>query len=212
MSESPLRPEHFARFDEGDDAEFYRVPRLVHHIDERAVAAAEAFYTDLLPAGGHILDLMSSWVSHLPGGGHFASVTGLGMNAEELAANPLLSRRIVHDLNREPTLPFATGEFDGAVVTVSVQYLVRPVEVFAEVGRVLKRGAPFAVTYSNRCFPTKAIAAWQALDDASHADLIGLYFRLSGRFTPARAFDLSPPPRGSSDPLYAVVAASLGAD
>lgn len=90
-------------------------------------------------------------------------------------------------------------------MTVSVQYLTRPAEVFAEVGRVLQPGGPFVVTYSNRCFPTKAVAAWQMLDDRGHADLIGMYFALSGAFGPVRAYDLSPNP-GRSDPLFAVVA------
>lgn len=206
---NPLRPEHFRRVDEGDDADFYALPRLVTHIDDAAIAAATQFYRELLPAGGHILDLMSSWVSHLPEDVPYASVTGLGMNALELDANPRLTRRTVQDLNADPRLPYANAEFDAAIVTVSVQYLVRPVEVFGEVGRVLQRGAPFAVLYSNRCFPTKAVAIWQALDLRQRADLVALYFRLTGRFGAARAYDLSPAP-GASDPLIAVVAEALG--
>ncbi|MGD9935589.1 MAG: class I SAM-dependent methyltransferase [Dehalococcoidia bacterium] len=206
--ESPLRPEHFQRADDTDDAAFYAIPRLVTHIDDAAIGAATAFYRDLLPAGGRILDLMSSWVSHLPADADYSHVAGLGMNSEELAANARLHERVVQDLNTEPLLPWGSGSFDAAIVTVSVQYLVRPVEVFAEVGRVLKPGAPFAVLYSNRCFPTKAVAAWQMLDAGGHADLIGLYFRLSQAFGPPAAYDLSPRP-GASDPLYAVVAGKL---
>jgi SAM-dependent methyltransferase len=120
------------------------------------------------------------------------------MNAIELDNNPLLTERVVQDLNRDPRLPWDDGTFDGAVVTVSVQYLVRPVEVFAEVGRVLKPGAPFIVTFSNRCFPTKAVAVWQHLTDDGHGRLVALYFALSGAFTEYEAFDLSPAP-GRSD-------------
>ncbi|MGH2632523.1 MAG: class I SAM-dependent methyltransferase [Tepidiformaceae bacterium] len=202
--ESPFRPEHFQRVDESDDALFYAVPRLVTHIDDQAIAAATRFYATLVPDGGRVLDLMSSWVSHLPEERVYAGVTGLGMNGEELAANARLTDRVVQNLNEEPVLPFEDATFDGAVVTVSVQYLTRPAEVFAEVGRVLKAGAPFAVTYSNRMFPTKAVAVWQALGDRDHAELIGAYFRLSGRFGPSQAYDLSP--GLGSDPLYAVVA------
>jgi hypothetical protein len=90
------------------------------------------------------------------------------------------------------------------VVTVSVQYLTQPIEVFAEVGRVLKAGAPFIVSYSNRCFPTKAVAVWRALGDRDHADLVGAYFRLSGYFEPSNAYDLSPA-SGRTDPVYCVV-------
>lgn len=206
---SPLRPEHFRREDDADDAGFYAIPRLVTHIDDAAIAAATAFYRDLLPAGGRILDLMSSWISHLPAEVEFEHVAGLGMNAEELAANARLNERVVQDLNADPSLPWPTGSFDAAIVTVSVQYLVRPAEVFAEVGRVLKPGAPLAVLYSNRCFPTKAIAAWRMLGAEGHAELIGLYFRLSEAFGPPAAYDLSPRP-GASDPLYAVVAGATG--
>ena len=208
-AENPLLPEHFRRYDEAPDEQFYREPRLVTHIDDEAIAAATAFYRELLPRGGRVLDLMSSWVSHLPPEVEYAAVAGLGMNTAELDANPRLTERVVQDLNNDPRLPWDDGAFDAAIVTVSVQYLTRPAEVFREVGRVLARGRPFAVLYSNRCFPTKAVAVWQALGSREHADLIGLYFRLSAMFDEPRAYDLSPNP-GQSDPLYAVVAARAG--
>ena len=150
---------------------------------------------------------MSSWVSHLPPDAAWMGVTGLGLNQIELDRNPVLTRRTVHDLNRNPALPYATGEFDGAVISVSVQYLTRPVEVFAEVGRVLKPGAPFAVAFSNRMFPTKAVRLWRLLGDGQRANLVALYFELSEAFGKARAFNLSPAGL-PSDPLYAVVAAA----
>ncbi len=202
--DSPLRPEHFEREDESPDAEFYLQPRLVTHIDDAAIGALTAFYRELIPAGGRVLDLMSSWISHLPEDREYAEVTGLGLNGPELEANARLTQRVVHDLNREPRLPFGDASFDAAVVSVSVQYLTRPAEVFAEVGRTLVPGAPFAVAYSNRCFPTKAVAVWRVLDDKDHAELIGLYFRLAGVFGPPQAFDISPGP--GSDPMYVVVA------
>lgn len=206
--ENPLRPEHFAREDESDDAQFYTEPKLVTHIDDPAIGAARNFYSQLLPPGGEVLDLMSSWVSHLPEEHAFKAVVGLGMNAAELDRNPQLTERMVQDLNKNPVLPYESERFDGAVATVSVQYLTDPVPVFAEVGRVLKPGAPFAVTYSNRCFPTKAVAIWRVLNDREHADLVALYFRLAGVFSQAQAMDLSPNP-GSSDPLYGVFATKL---
>jgi SAM-dependent methyltransferase len=202
--ESPLRPEHFERIDESPDADFYEQPRLVTHINDAAIGAVTAFYRELLSDGANVLDLMSSWISHLPDDRTYAGVTGLGMNAKELEANARLTNRVVQDLNKKPVLPFADAEFDGAVVTVSVQYLTSPVEVFAEVGRVLKPDAPFAVAYSNRCFPTKAVAVWRALGDREHAELIGLYFRLAGLFDQPQAYDISP--GLGSDPMYVVVA------
>lgn len=166
-AENPLTAEHFRRVDESSDGEFYREPRLVTHIDDAAIAAATAFYRDLLPAGGRVLDLMSSWVSHLPADVEYETVAGLGMNAAELEANGRLTERVVQDLNEDPTLPWGDASFDGVIVTVSVQYLTRPAEVFADVGRVLAPGAPFAVLYSNRCFPTKAVAVCRRFAAAS---------------------------------------------
>jgi SAM-dependent methyltransferase len=200
----PLRPEFFARQDESDDALFYREPRLVTHIDDEAISALTAFYRQVIPDGALVLDLMTSWVSHLPAGKPLAGVAGLGMNLVELEHNPVLTERVVQDLNRQPVLPWADETFDAAIVTVSVQYLTQPQEVFAEVGRVLKPGAPFAVSYSNRCFPTKAVAIWRSLGPRDHAELIGLYFRLAGRFDQAQAYNISP--GAGHDPMYVVVA------
>jgi SAM-dependent methyltransferase len=175
-----LPPHAFARQDDGDDLAFYAMPRLVTHIDEAATKALTACYRGLLLDGARVLDLMSSWVSHLPDDRSYAEVVGHGMNAEELAANPRLSRWFVQDLNREPTLPLADGAFGGALCCVGVQYLQRPLEVFREIRRVLAQGAPFVVSFSNRCFPTKAVAVWRALDMNGHAALVRLYLERAG--------------------------------
>ncbi len=198
-----LQPEYFQRVDESPDPEFYREPRLVTHIDDHAIASLTRFYGQLIPDGAMVLDLMTSWVSHLPEGKPLAGVAGLGMNLVELENNPVLTERVVQDLNANPVLPWHDGTFDAAIVTVSIQYLTSPVEVFREVARVLKPGGPFAVAYSNRCFPTKAVRIWQSLGDRDHAELIALYFRLSGAFDQAQAFDISP--EGGHDPMYVVV-------
>lgn len=181
MQQLPGLPE--AAFDKADpspDAEFYAYPRFVTHIDDEAIAAVTRVYRRTLPPGGAVLDLMSSWVSHLPEDIAYASVVGHGMNAEELAANPRLSRWFVQDLNLEPALPIGDGVFDGACLCVSVQYLQRPVDVFRDVGRVLRRGAPFVVSFSNRCFPTKAVAIWQSLSGPGQQRLVAAYLREAG--------------------------------
>ena len=175
-----LPPTAFAKEDCAPDAEFYDFPRFVTHIDDGAIAAVTRAYRDILPAGGAILDLMSSWVSHLPEDVTYASVAGHGMNAGELAANPRLSRWFVQDLNIEPRLPLEDGGFDGACLCASVQYLQRPVEVFREVRRVLKAGAPFMVSFSNRCFPTKAVAIWRSLSGPDQQRLVSAYMREAG--------------------------------
>ncbi len=196
-----LPPSAFAKADPSPDPLFYAEPRLVTHIDDAAVATVTELYRGLLPAGGAILDLMSSWVSHLPAEVAYAGVTGLGMNAAELAANPRLDRRLVQDLNADPILPLPDRSFDAACICVSVQYLQRPVEVFAELARVLRPGAPLVVTFSNRCFPTKAVAIWRALDGAGQQRLMALAMRDAGfAATEQRA---SVPRRG--DPIWAVI-------
>jgi SAM-dependent methyltransferase len=204
-----LPQSYFERQDESDDERFYEPSRLVTHIDDAAIAAVTHLYGELFPPGGAILDLMSSWVSHLPPAVDYRRVVGLGMNQAELDANPRLHERIVQNLNRDSRLPFADAEFDGAGICVSVQYLTQPVAVFREVGRVLRPGAPLVVTFSNRCFPTKAIAIWQALDDRGHGQLVRRYFEEAGNWTDISVLDRSSR-RWRGDPLYAVVGRSNG--
>lgn len=197
-----LPPESFDKEDVSDDLAFYAQPRLVTHIDDVAVEALAALYRELLPANGRVLDLMSSWVSHLPCNRRYAEVVGHGMNAEELAANPRLDRWFVQDLNVDPVLLREESAFDAALCCVGVQYLQRPFEVFTEVRRVLVPGAPFIVSYSNRCFPTKAVAIWRSLDINAQASLIGLYMKRAG-FVGLERRVLSDGSQG--DPLVAVV-------
>jgi len=150
---------------------------------------------------GDVLDLMGSWISHFfkkPAG-----LTVLGMNPEELAANPFAAATVVHDLNAEPRLPFADASFDAVVCCVSVDYLTRPVEVFSDVARVLRPGGPFVCTFSNRCFPSKAIRGWLYASDEDHCALVERYFRLSGRWTEPDT-ERRTPHSYSGDPLYAV--------
>ena len=159
---------------------FYAEPRLVVHIDQFAIEAIGEYLSGALPSGGVILDLMSSWRSHLPEGQPRGKVVGLGLNAVEMRENPQLDESVVHDLNANPALPFRDDTLDAAILTVSVQYLTKPELVFGEVARVLKPGARFHVIFSNRMFPTKATAIWKALSDEDRGRLVGAYFRRSG--------------------------------
>jgi SAM-dependent methyltransferase len=202
-----LPREAFRRYDETPDEDFYSTPRLVTHIDDRAIAAVTQLYRELFPPGGAILDLMSSWVSHLPPEVEYARVVGLGMNEAELRRNPRLDEYVVQNLNTNPQLPFGDGEFDGVGICVSIDYLTRPVEVLREVGRTLKIGAPIVITFSNRCFPTKAVAIWHQLDDEGHMRLVERYLEEAGNFLNIRSLDRSPR-RLFSNPLYAVVGES----
>lgn len=177
-------------------------------IDEAAIAAVTALYREVFPPGGAILDLMSGWWSHLPPEVPYRRVVGIGTDAAELAENPFLDEWRVQDLNRDPRLPFATAEFDGAALCVSVQYLTRPCQVIREVGRVLKPGAPLIVTFSICCRPNPPIACWRILDGEGHLCLVAHYFAEAGNWTDIRCLDRTPPAAGA--PLYAVIGKSLG--
>ena len=199
-----LPPEAFAKQDGGADLDFYGPPRLVTHIDEAAVEALTRHYASRLKSGDRVLDLMSSWVSHLPPGLDL-EVVGHGMNAEELAANPRLGRWFVQDLNRDAVLPEADEAFDAVLVCVAVQYLQHPLAVFREIRRVLKPDGVAIASFSNRCFPTKAVAIWRALDMNGQAALIRLYLEKAG-FQDVQAHLLAD--GRSGDPLIAVEARS----
>lgn len=196
-----LFPEFFRRQDERPDSLFYEAPRDASHIDDLARATARTWYAELMPPGGEVLDLLAGVESHLPG--HLSRVVGLGLNEVELERNPRVDEAVVQDVNADPTLPFADERFDGAVCTVAVQYLTQPVALFREVARVLKPSALFVVAFSTRMFPTKAVLAWRASDDAAHHRLVRCY--LDG----AEAFDAPEARRHvpeQGDPLYALVA------
>ena len=211
--------EPFLRADD-DDPGFYARPRLVDHLDSAAIAEIRALYGRLIPRRSRILDLMASWHSHLPAALAPAQVAGVGMNAEELARNPALTQRMLHDLNTEPRLPCADATFDAVVCTVSVEYLTNPFAVFRELGRVLRPGGIAVMTFSNRWFPTKAIRLWQELHAFERPGLVLEYFRATDCFRALNTWSLRGLPRPAddryarrltlSDPLHAVWARRSG--
>ena len=196
------KPDFFRRMDESDDEFFYEFPRRVVHIDDGAIANVGEIYASRLPVGGEILDLMSSWRSHLPENVRPKQLVGVGLNRAEMEDNPALTEIVVHNINREPRLPFPDASFDGAVMAVSVQYLTQPIKVFADVGRVLRIAAPFIVTFSNRMFPTKAVALWHGANEAQRVEIVRRYFADSGAFENIETFDRGQRP--GSDPIWAV--------
>lgn len=178
-------------------------------IDSAAIAAVTNLYREVLPPGGAILDVMSGWLSHLPPEAPFRRVVGIGIERRALAENPFLDEWRMQNLNSNPILPFATGEFDGATMCAAIQHLARPGEVIREIARVLRPGAPLIVTFSNRCVATKPIACWCLLDEAGHLCLVAQHFAASGNWVDIRCLDRTPP--GGGQPLYAVIGRSLGA-
>jgi len=204
----------FARRDEAEDSRFYDTPRLVHHLDETARDIVNDLHKRFVKDGMRVLDLMSSWFSHLPREVKPAQVSGLGMNKTELEHNPLLTDVRIHDLNIDPVLPYASEDFDVVVCTVSIEYLTRPAAVFSDVARVLKRGGVFVVSFSNRWFPPKTIHIWEQLHEFERMGLVIEYFLRSGAFDNLGTYSMRGLPRPKndkyagelifSDPVYAV--------
>jgi SAM-dependent methyltransferase len=196
--------EFFRRVDESPDLDFYREPRFVTHIDTATIDALTAFYADFIAPGADVLDLMSSWISHLPTDIAYGRVAGVGMNEAELARNPQLSEYRIHDLNVAPELPFDTDSFDRATIAVSIQYLIQPVEALSDVHRVLRRQGKLCIAMSHRLFPTKAIMAFQTLDAGDRVRVVSAYLAQAG-FTDIEFIDRSP---ARADPLWLVVGTS----
>ena len=178
-------------------------------IDGAAIAAVTNLYREVLPAGGAILDVMSGWVPHLAPEAPYRRVVGIGLERRALAENPFLDEWRVQDLNRNPFLPFAASEFDGATICAAIQYLARPAEVLRDIARVLRPGAPLIVTFSNRCVATKAIGCWCLHDETGQLCLVAQHFAEAGNWADIRCLDRTPP--GGGQPLYAVIGRSLGA-
>jgi SAM-dependent methyltransferase len=214
---SVLTPTQRQKQNSRADAQFYSQPRLVQHVDEHFRERLTDLYRERLEAGDEVLDLMSSWVSHLPDDMSFDRVVGHGMNEEELAANERLDRYFLQDLNATQALPLDDGAFDAVLCAVSVQYLQYPEQVFAELGRTLRPGGVAVVSFSNRMFAQKAIQAWRASSGRERLGLVERYLEAAGAFGAADRISESPlvPPTqrflgGAPDPFYAVCARRSG--
>ena len=205
LQDTPFSPMDFSRMVDSDDSYFYQAPRLVVHIDDQAIESVGELFREEIPPDSRVLDLLSSWRSHWPKGHSKRSMTGLGLNSVEMADNPDLDNYVVHDVNREPVLPFDDESFDAAVITVSIQYLTQPVEVFREVNRTLSPGGPFLVVFSNRMFFQKAVRIWTMSNDGQRAGLVREYFKLAGNFEDMRTGFANPESSPPGDPIYLVM-------
>jgi hypothetical protein len=193
FSDSPFR-----RDDESADTRFYERPRLVQHIDDTAIGMVQQIYARFIEKDMRVLDLMSSWQSHMPSSVALSQLTGLGLNETELKKNPDLSDYLVRDLNDRPGLPFLEGSYDAVVCNASIEYLIHPRKIFKEVARVLAPGGPFVVTFSNRWFAPKAIRLWRQLHEFERMGLVLEYFQLDGLFRDLHTYSV----RGLERPLH----------
>ncbi len=202
MSKLDLPERFFTREDEAPDEAFYALPRFTTHIDDATISNITHFYREILSPSDRLLDLMSSWISHLPNEIGYRHVSGLGMNHEEMQSNPRLNDFTIQNLNRTATLPYADESFDAVMIAVSIQYLIRPLEVFAEIDRVLSPGGRCIVAMSHRLFPSKAIYAFQFLPPADRCKLVSAYMNQTNAHFDIEIIDRSPP---GADPLWLVV-------
>ena len=207
-----LQPQERSKLDPSDDALFYSVPRFVTHLDDRFLETLTQLYRDRLAPQTRILDLMSSWVSHLPKEISFTHVEGHGLNAEELDRNPRLNHFFVQNLNQEPLLPLPDQSFDAVLNTASVQYIQYPETVFKEVHRVLKPNGLAIISFSNRMFFHKAIQAWREGSEADRLALVQTYVNAVPGFQVEDVVSVVPKAAvlawlsGGQDPFYAVIA------
>jgi SAM-dependent methyltransferase len=209
-----LNPDQRTKLDASNDLQFYDAPRFVTHVDEGFIQQLTDLYRDRLKPNSRVLDLMSSWVSHLPSDVEFDHVAGHGMNGAELARNPRLNHYFVQNLNANPKLPLEDQTFDAVICTVSVQYLQYPEAIFSEVYRVLKTDGIAIFSFSNRMFYQKAIAAWRDGSERDRVELVKSYFAAEHRFSSpevveqagvsSKIFQMFGLPGG--DPFYAVMA------
>ncbi|MFM8005007.1 MAG: class I SAM-dependent methyltransferase [Dolichospermum sp.] len=212
-----LQPHQRIKLDDSDDQLFYNYPRFVTHVDEGFIQQLTDLYRQRIPANARILDMMSSWVSHLPTDRDFAHVEGHGLNAEELARNPQLNHYFVQNINTNPQLPCLDQEFDAVINCVSVQYLQYPEAVCSEIHRVLKPGGIAIISFSNRMFFQKAIQVWRDGSEAFRVELVKSYFRsVPGFSTPEVICSKSTAPNflqwlgvPGGDPFYAIIAHRL---
>jgi FKBP-type peptidyl-prolyl cis-trans isomerase 2 len=195
----------FQRQDARSDLLYYQKPRLVQHIDDRAIQVVKDIHGQLIHDGMRVLDLMSSWKSHLPEDLRLEKLSGLGLNAEELAKNMDLTDWIVHDLNENPELPYRTGSYDAVVCAVSIEYLIDPETVFKEIGRILRPGGLFIVTFSNRWFPEKVIDIWKDLHEFERMGLVMEYFQKSKMFKDLETYSIRGLPRPTDDKYYSEI-------
>jgi len=200
------------KLDASDDSLFYAEPRFVHHLDAAFRSRLTALYRQRIPPCAVVLDLMSSWVSHLPEDVRYQQVIGHGLNEQELAANPRLDRYWVQNLNRDQQLPLEDASVDVALIVAGWQYLQQPEVVAAALLRVVRPRGQLIVAFSNRMFFQKAPQVWTDGGDRDHLAYVARVLLAQGWGRPeliaesTRAVGPLGWIGGKGDPFFAVVA------
>ncbi|WP_320667843.1 methyltransferase domain-containing protein [Prochlorococcus sp. MIT 1307] len=158
--------------DNNDDSFFYAQPRFVHHLDETFRSLLTNLYAEQISQDSVVLDLMSSWVSHLPQGIKYKRVIGHGLNRIELEKNNRLDSFWLQDLNRDQKLPLDDSSIDVCLMVAAWQYLQYPEEVAVEIRRILSPQGKLIVSFSNRAFWTKAPLVWKEGSSSDHINYV----------------------------------------
>ena len=148
------------KIDISDDGIFYQQPRFVHHLSVSFRNRLTSLYSEYLLNHYIILDLMSSWVSHLPSNISYKKVIGHGMNEAELSSNERLDRFFVQNLNKKQNMPIEDSSVDVGLIVAGWQYLQYPEKVSLELSRVIKSDSLLIISFTNRAFWTKAPNIW----------------------------------------------------
>ena len=146
--------------DISDDEIFYQQPRFVHHLSDSFRNRLTSLYSEFLLNHHIILDLMSSWVSHLPSNISYKKVIGHGMNEAELSSNERLDKFFVQNLNKKQNMPIEDSSVDVGLIVAGWQYLQYPEKVSLELSRVIKSDSLLIISFTNRAFWTKAPNIW----------------------------------------------------
>ena len=200
------------KLDGSDDALFYSDPRFVQHLDEAFRDRLTRLYRERIPSCAVVLDLMSSWVSHLPDDQRYEQVIGHGLNAQELQANPRFDRHWVQNLNTNQTLPLEDDSVDYTLIVAGWQYLQQPEAVAAELLRITRPKGQVICAFSNRMFFTKAPQIWTDGDDGDHLRYVAEVLMAQGWSTPELIAEETQRPGplgwigGKGDPFFAVIA------
>tara|TARA_B100001769_G_scaffold25409_1_gene16774 strand:- start:11 stop:661 length:651 start_codon:yes stop_codon:yes gene_type:complete len=155
-----LSPYDRNKSDISDDGIFYQQPRFVHHLSDSFRNRLTSLYSEYLLNHHIILDLMSSWVSHLPSNISYKKVIGHGMNEAELSSNERLDRFFVQNLNKKQNMPIEDSSVDVGLIVAGWQYLQYPEKVSLELSRVIKSDSLLIISFTNRAFWTKAPNIW----------------------------------------------------
>ena len=168
------------KIDTSDDQIFYQQPRYVHHLSEPFRSRLTSLYSEYLLKHHVILDLMSSWVSHLPTNIRYKKVIGHGLNEAELITNKRLDRFWIQNLNKTQNMPIEDSCIDVGLIVAGWQYLQYPEKVSLELSRIIKPDSFLIISFTNRAFWTKSPNIWTYSSEENRMEYVNSVLTSSG--------------------------------